>query len=151
MTRLLPRLPRRATAETDPAAGPATAPAAEQPTAVSVEGVPLPGEPPLAPRTPPRRGPSHTAPAGDGHRPRRHRPGGAARARLPRARPPAPPRALFLRRVRELGFRDLGGLVFDQHRFGRPEPALVTQKVTALAAVDGELRAIEAALGAGRP
>jgi hypothetical protein len=55
-------------------------------------------------------------------------------------------RLRFLRRVRELGFRDLGGLVFDQHRFGRPDEALVRGKVAALTAVDVELRALERAL-----
>jgi hypothetical protein len=55
-------------------------------------------------------------------------------------------RLRFLRRVRELGFRDLGGLVFDQHRFGRPDEGLVRGKVAALTAVDVELRALERAL-----
>jgi hypothetical protein len=55
-------------------------------------------------------------------------------------------RMRFLRRVRELGYRDLGGLVFDQHRFNRPSEDLVRAKVDALAAVDGELRALEEAL-----
>jgi zinc-ribbon domain len=55
-------------------------------------------------------------------------------------------RLRFLRRVRELGYRDLGGLVFDQHRFHRPNEELVRAKVAALAAVDGELRALEQAL-----
>jgi zinc ribbon protein len=49
--------------------------------------------------------------------------------------------------VRELGYRDLGGLVFDQHRFARPNEELVRGKVAALAAVDAELRALEDALG----
>jgi ribosomal protein L32 len=56
-------------------------------------------------------------------------------------------RLRFLRRVRELGFRDLGGLVFDQHKFDRQNPELVAGKVAALAAVDAELRALEEALG----
>jgi hypothetical protein len=55
-------------------------------------------------------------------------------------------RMRFLRRVRELGFRDLGGLVFDQHKFGRLNEELVRGKVAALAAVDAELRALEHAL-----
>ncbi|HEX2102261.1 MAG TPA: zinc ribbon domain-containing protein [Solirubrobacteraceae bacterium] len=59
-------------------------------------------------------------------------------------------RLRFLRRVRELGFRDLGGLVFDQHKFGRLNEELVRGKVAALAAVDAELRALEQALGARR-
>src|SRR4051794_15846041 len=60
-------------------------------------------------------------------------------------------RLRYLRRVRELGFRDLGGLVFDQHRFDRRDEALVDTKVSALAQVDGELRAIERALHDERP
>jgi hypothetical protein len=73
--------------------------------------------------------------------------------------PAAPPRPSFrnrgrlrrrlryLRRVRELGFRDLGGLVFDQHKFNRPGEELVRGKLTALTAVDTELRVLEEALG----
>jgi ribosomal protein L40E len=60
-------------------------------------------------------------------------------------------RLRFLRRVRELGFRDLGGLVFDQHRFGRPDDELVRGKLAALAAIDTELRALQAALDDARP
>jgi ribosomal protein L40E len=60
-------------------------------------------------------------------------------------------RLRYLRRVRELGFRDLGGLVFDQHRFTRPNPELVGAKLGALAAVDAELRALEHALADRRP
>src|SRR3954452_21872307 len=59
-------------------------------------------------------------------------------------------RLRFLRRVRELGFRDLGGLVFDQHKFDRPNVDLVRGKVAALAADDSELRAFEEALGEKR-
>ena len=59
-------------------------------------------------------------------------------------------RLRFLRRVRELGFRDLGGLVFDQHKFNRPNEDLVRGKVAALAAVDSELRALEEALSERR-
>lgn len=60
-------------------------------------------------------------------------------------------RLRHLRRVRELGFRDLGGLVFDLHRFGRRGDDLVAQKLNALAAVDAELRALERALDDVRP
>jgi hypothetical protein len=87
-----------------------------------------------------------------------------ARADTPAGQDPAPPsspsfrhrgrlrrRLRYLRRVRELGFRDLGGLVFDQHRFSHANEELVRGKVNALAAVDGELRALEQALGDRRP
>jgi len=70
--------------------------------------------------------------------------------------PPEPPgfldrsrlrrRLRYLRRVRELGFRDLGGLVFDLHRFARRNDDVVLAKLQALEAVDRELRAIERVL-----
>jgi hypothetical protein len=60
-------------------------------------------------------------------------------------------RLRYLRRVRELGFRDLGGLVFDQHRFSQVNEELVRSKVNALAAIDGELRTLEHALDDRRP
>jgi hypothetical protein len=60
-------------------------------------------------------------------------------------------RLRYLRRVRELGFRDLGGLLFDQHRFNRPNEQLVSGKLTAIAAVDSELRALERVLDDRRP
>jgi hypothetical protein len=60
-------------------------------------------------------------------------------------------RLRYLRRVRELGFRDLGGLVFDQHRFSQVNEELVRSKVNALAAIDTELRALEHALEDRRP
>jgi ribosomal protein L40E len=60
-------------------------------------------------------------------------------------------RLRYLRRVRELGFRDLGGLVFDQHRFSQVNDALVHGKLAALGEVDAELRALEHALDDRRP
>jgi ribosomal protein L40E len=59
-------------------------------------------------------------------------------------------RLRYLRRVRELGFRDLGGLVFDLHRFARRNDELVLGKLAALDAVDRELRAIERVLNERR-
>ncbi len=59
-------------------------------------------------------------------------------------------RLRYLRRVRELGYRDLGGLTFDLHRFGRDGAPLVQEKLAALGAVDAELRAVERALGEER-
>jgi ribosomal protein L40E len=55
-------------------------------------------------------------------------------------------RMRYLRSVRELGFRDLGGMVFDLHRFSRRNDDLVLAKLAALDAVDRELRAIERVL-----
>jgi ribosomal protein L40E len=60
-------------------------------------------------------------------------------------------RLRYLRRVRELGFRDLGGLIFDQHRFSRVNTTLVDGKLHALGAIDAELRALEHALDDHRP
>jgi hypothetical protein len=55
-------------------------------------------------------------------------------------------RLRYLRRLRELAFRDLGGLVFDLHRFGRDRSDLVAAKLEALATIDRELRALQDAL-----
>ncbi len=55
-------------------------------------------------------------------------------------------RARFLRRARELAYRDLGGLVFDLHRFGQRNDELVIAKLDTLSRIDGELRGIEQAL-----
>jgi hypothetical protein len=68
-----------------------------------------------------------------------------------RTRARARRRLRYLRRVRELGFRDLGGLLFDQHRFNRPNEELVRGKLDAIAAVDHELRALERVLDDRRP
>ena len=66
-------------------------------------------------------------------------PGFRSRARIRR-------RLRYLRRYRELAFRDLGGLMFDLHRFGRDRPDLLAQKLDGLTTVDVELRALQAAL-----
>ena len=55
-------------------------------------------------------------------------------------------RLRYLRRLRELAFRDLGGLVFDLHRFGRQRDDLVHGKLESLREIDAELRTLEAAL-----
>jgi hypothetical protein len=60
-------------------------------------------------------------------------------------------RLRFLRRTRELAFRDIGGLIFDMRRFGRDRPDLLEAKLNALAAVDQELRALERVLDDRRP
>lgn len=60
-------------------------------------------------------------------------------------------RVRFLRKARELAYRDLGGLVFNLHRFGQRNDALVLAKLTTLGHIDGELRTIEAALGEREP
>lgn len=49
----------------------------------------------------------------------------------------------YLRRVRELGYRDLGGLVFELRRAGVDNEVLVGAKVDALYSIDLELHALE--------
>jgi hypothetical protein len=63
-----------------------------------------------------------------------------------RARGRARRRLRFLRKARELGYRDLGGLVFDLHRFGRRNDPLVLAKLGTLREIDTELRSLEVAL-----
>jgi hypothetical protein len=71
-------------------------------------------------------------------------PGFGSRGRLRR-------RARFLRKARELAYRDLGGLVFNLHRFGQRNDALVIAKLSTLGHLDSELRALEAALSEREP
>jgi hypothetical protein len=56
----------------------------------------------------------------------------------------------FLRKARELGYRDLGGLVFDLHRFRQRHDELVIAKLATLEHIDRELRALESALAERR-
>jgi hypothetical protein len=64
-------------------------------------------------------------------------------------------RTRYLRRVRELLLRDLGGLVYEIHRAAGGDrahhEALVRAKAERIAALDGELFALEASLGSGHP
>lgn len=60
-------------------------------------------------------------------------------------------RARFLRKARELAYRDLGGLVFDLHRFGQRNDPLVLAKLATLRQIDTEVRELEAALHERRP
>lgn len=60
-------------------------------------------------------------------------------------------RARFLRKARELAYRDLGGLVFSLHSFGQRNDALVLAKLDTLRGIDAELRALEAALSERQP
>jgi hypothetical protein len=60
-------------------------------------------------------------------------------------------RARFLRKARELAYRDLGGLVYNLHRFGQRNDALVLAKLTTVGQIDGELRTLEAALQRREP
>jgi hypothetical protein len=60
-------------------------------------------------------------------------------------------RARFLRKARELAYRDLGGLVFDLHRFGQRNDPLVLAKLATLRQIDTEVRELEAVLNDHRP
>jgi hypothetical protein len=71
------------------------------------------------------------------------RPGFRARGRMRR-------RLRYLRRLRELQVRDLGGLVFDLRRFERKRDDLIAQKIDQIRACDDELHALELALGERR-
>jgi hypothetical protein len=55
-------------------------------------------------------------------------------------------RARYLRQLRELQLRDIGGFVVELHRFGRQQPDLVQEKVLAAAQTHTELRSLEDAL-----
>lgn len=59
-------------------------------------------------------------------------------------------RLRFLRKARELAYRDLGGLVFEMQRLGERRDELVAAKLATLAAIDAEVRALEQALGDSR-
>ena len=71
--------------------------------------------------------------------PQARRPGFRARGRMRR-------RLRYLRKLRELQVRDLGGLVFDLRRFERKRDDLVTKKIDQIRACDDELHALERAL-----
>ncbi|HEY5318795.1 MAG TPA: hypothetical protein VIJ20_12475, partial [Solirubrobacteraceae bacterium] len=60
-------------------------------------------------------------------------------------------RARYLRRLREVQIRDLGGFVLELHRFDTWRGDLVGIKVAKAAETDRELRAIESRLGEARP
>jgi hypothetical protein len=59
-------------------------------------------------------------------------------------------RARYLRRLREVQLRDLGGFVVELHRAGRERPELVSAKVAVAAATADELGSLEQALADGR-
>jgi hypothetical protein len=56
-------------------------------------------------------------------------------------------RARYLRRLREVQLRDIGGFVLELHRLQRERPDLVEAKIESAAQTDRELRALERALG----
>jgi hypothetical protein len=60
-------------------------------------------------------------------------------------------RLRFLRKARELAYRDLGGLVFEIYRQSERRDELVAAKVEVLRRLDEELRALETALETNSP
>jgi hypothetical protein len=60
-------------------------------------------------------------------------------------------RLRYLRRLRELQLRDLGGFVLDLYRFGEQRDRLVRQKLDRVIDTDKETHALEALLGDARP
>jgi hypothetical protein len=59
-------------------------------------------------------------------------------------------RLRFLRKTRELAYRDLGGLVFEMHRLGQERKDLLDGKLATLGRIDREVRGIESALQTNR-
>jgi hypothetical protein len=84
------------------------------------------------------------SPAGAEVPPEPRAPGFRERGRMRR-------RARFLRKTRELAYRDLGGLVFEMHRMNQRSDELVAAKLAVLDSLDRELRAVEAALESRDP
>ena len=60
-------------------------------------------------------------------------------------------RARFLRQLRELQLRDIGGFLVECHRLGRPRADLVEAKLKDALETDRELRTLERALAEDRP
>ena len=55
-------------------------------------------------------------------------------------------RARYLRQLRELQLRDIGGFAVELRRYGREQPTLVETKIDSATETDEELRALERAL-----
>lgn len=94
------------------------------------------------PSTPDRTGDGDThedEQARGANEPAAKEPGFLTRSRMRR-------RARFLRAARELAYRDLGGLVFDMHRFEQRNDEVVKAKLATLRRIDTELRGLEEAL-----
>jgi len=111
-------------------AAPSAAPAATQPSAQADAGAAA--QPAPAPQADPTGATLAAEPA-----PRRA--GFRTRGRMRR-------RLRYLRKLRELQVRDLGGLVFDLRRFERKRDDLVAQKIDQIRACDDELHALERVL-----
>jgi hypothetical protein len=122
-----------------PAAATTAAPPREAPTAATTAAPPPEAPVAAATAAPPAEAP---APASEPEEPLRPSPapGYLERGRIRR-------RARYLRSLREIQLRDIGGFMVELHRFGRERPELVRMKVEGAARTDAELRALERALG----
>jgi hypothetical protein len=58
-------------------------------------------------------------------------------------------RARYLRALREIQLRDIGGFALELHRYGQQRPDLLAAKIAGAAMTDSELRALEQALDEG--
>jgi hypothetical protein len=117
---------------------------AEQPTtpgaSVPAPAMDLTTRLPVTPAPTPQPSPADAAPEQTVvAEPAPRRPGFRARGRMRR-------RLRYLRKLRELQARDLGGLVFDLRRFERKRDDLIAQKIDQIRACDDELHALELAL-----
>jgi hypothetical protein len=129
--------PAAGAAAPSPAAGPARAPGAS---------------PAAASSRPPAAEAAHaTPPAADGVAADPQAPAAAEQQTGFGSRGRRRRRARFLRKARELAYRDLGGLVFSLHRFGQRNDSLVLAKLATLSRIDAELRALEDSLGERQP
>ncbi len=138
-----PRAARAATTRAPTAKPPTDAPAPVEPetaaTAAAPEPVGAAPEPtapaPLISPAAPTEPAAQEIPA---------EPGFLARGRIRR-------RLRYLRRLREVQLRDIGGFALELHRHDRERPDLLAAKVAAAAQTDAELRALEHALDEGHP
>ncbi len=120
---------------------PASATPADAATPAAPPGSATPPAPPgsTTPPGPPAEPTTAGAPAAIAESP-----GFLARGRMRR-------RVRFLRAARELAYRDLGGLIFELHRFGRTNDEVVHAKLSTLGGIDTELRALQEALHEPQP
>ncbi len=120
-----------------PASPPPDAPTAETPATAQIAAT---GDAPAGTDAPA----STDAPAGTEPADEPRTPGFGERGRMRR-------RLRFLRKARELAYRDLGGLIFEMHRLGERHDELAAAKLATLSAIDSELRALEQALADRQP
>jgi hypothetical protein len=134
-------------------------PEAEPPAATAPEPEPAAEPPPLpppAPAPPPPAPEARVPPAPEARVPPPLPPPAAHAPPPPEDEPPPaepPPglrqrselrrRTRYLRQLRELQLRDLGGFLLELHRFGRERPDLLRAKLELASRTDDELRALD--------